>query len=295
MSRVYFLPVGEADCFVLALDTPEGTHTVLIDGGGREDRRIDLPVWLRAHGLETIDLMILTHLHEDHLGLLPEVASELTVRRAVLPVLPFGITHAQASDPVAGETENRRDDLWQYDQMWSALQAQGTAIDLLFPMAHPLTFSFGDYALTCLAPLCGEVSHVREGIGDLRGVSAAEISARRKAVEPFVNAESAVFLLTRGEEQLILFCADCDAAVIDRTMVQRPLHPHVLKLSHHGRNSDGRVYFTDEQVRAMAPETIVVTYAPFKSPDRHEEWAAIDPRAKLVVTCDSPDGYVLEI
>lgn len=294
MSHAYFPPVGEADCFVLALDTPEGMRTVLIDGGGREDRRIDLPAWLRTHGLEIIDLMILTHLHEDHLGSLPEVAAELTVRRAVLPVPPFGITHAQASDPVAGETENRRDDLWQYDRMWTALEAQGTEINLLFPMAHPLAFSFGDYALTCLAPLCGEVSRVREGIGDLRGVSAAEAGARRKAVEPFVNAESAVFLLTHGEEQLILFCADCAADTIDRAMAASPLHPRILKLSHHGRNNTG-ISYTDEQVRAMAPETIVVTYAPYKSTDQRETWAKIDPRAQLLITGDEPDGLVFDL
>ncbi|MBQ1281870.1 MAG: MBL fold metallo-hydrolase [Oscillospiraceae bacterium] len=294
MSRAYFLPVGEADCFVLALDTPEGQRIVLIDGGGLEDRRIDLPAWLRAHDIHTIDLMILTHLHEDHLGSLPEVAAELTVRRAVLPVLPFGITHAQASDPVAGETENRRDDLWEYDRMWTALEAQGTEIDLLFPMEHPLAFSFGDYALTCLAPLCGEVSRVREGIGDLRGVSAAEASARRKAVEPFVNAESAVFLLKKGEEHLILFCADCAANTIDRANAAHPLHPRILKLSHHGRNNTG-ISYTDEQVRAMAPEVIVVTYAPYKSADQRETWAKIDPRAKLLITGDYADGICLEL
>lgn len=295
MSKVYFLPVGEADCFVLALDTPEGQRIVLIDGGGMEDRRLDLPAWLREHGMETVDLMILTHLHEDHLGGLPEVSAQLTVCHAVLPVPPFGISEQQTTDAVTGEKEYRRGDLWQYDRMWEALTAQGTAITTLFPMETAPVFRLGDYTLSCLSPLPGERSRVREGMGDLASLTAAEISARRVAVEPYVNAESAVFLLEKGGEQLILFCADCEASAIDRAMAAHALHPRILKLSHHGRNSNGRISYTAEQVRALAPETIVVTYAPYKSPDQREVWAAIDPRAELLITGDSPDGLALEI
>ena len=292
MSRAYFLPVGEADCFVLALDTPDGQRTVLIDGGGLEDRRIDLPAWLRAHDIHTIDLMILTHLHEDHLGALPDVAEALPVRCAVLPVPPFGITKAQATDAVDGETENRRGDLLAYDRLWHALTAQHTDILTLFPMETAPVFRFGDHTLSCLSPLPGEQSRVRAGIGDVTTLTADEISARRRAAEPFVNTESAVFLLETGEEQLILFCADCDAEAVDRAMTQRPLHPRVLKLSHHGRNNTG-ISDTVKQVRALAPETIVVTYAPRKSPDQRETWAAIDPRAQLLITGDYTDGICL--
>ena len=295
MSKVYFLPVGEADCFVLTLDTPEGQRNVLLDGGSLKDRRIDLADWLHGHDIHTIDLMILTHLHEDHQGALPEVAATFPVRRAVVPVPPFGISEKQVLAEVDGELKDRRRDLWEYDQMYHALEAQGTVLSTFYPMDELPVFRFGDYTLSCLFPLPGARSQVRDGLGDLTGLPANEINVRRKAVEKRINEESAVFLLERVQEQLVLFSGDCQACSIDEAMARRPMHPRVVKLSHHGRNSETHTYYTPAQIRTLAPETVVVTYAPFKSPDRHEEWAAIDPRARLVVTCDDPDGYILEI
>lgn len=41
MSCIYAIPFGQADCFVVALDTGNGRRYVLIDGGTRKHGRND--------------------------------------------------------------------------------------------------------------------------------------------------------------------------------------------------------------------------------------------------------------
>ena len=69
MSELHILDAGRADCTVLLLDTPQGRRTVVVDGGGKyhEDRR-PLLEFLTRRNLTVIDLLILTHLHQDHFG-----------------------------------------------------------------------------------------------------------------------------------------------------------------------------------------------------------------------------------
>lgn len=69
MSELYILNVGRADCTVLLLDTPQGRRTVVVDGGGKyhEDRK-PLLEFLVQRNITVIDLLILTHLHQDHFG-----------------------------------------------------------------------------------------------------------------------------------------------------------------------------------------------------------------------------------
>ncbi|HEY3297922.1 MAG TPA: ComEC/Rec2 family competence protein [Armatimonadota bacterium] len=76
--RAVFLDVGQGDCTFLT--TPSG-HTVLVDGGGKNADTADESVgtkivepFLRSQGVNRIDLVIITHPHDDHLqGLIPVV------------------------------------------------------------------------------------------------------------------------------------------------------------------------------------------------------------------------------
>lgn len=83
--RVTFFDVGQGDCTLI--QTPGGRN-VLIDAGGRYEsgtavgsdigQRIILPA-LRRAGVKRLDLVVLTHPHEDHAGGLPSVFTSLPV------------------------------------------------------------------------------------------------------------------------------------------------------------------------------------------------------------------------
>lgn len=94
---ITFLDVGQGDCSFIR--TPGG-HTMLIDGGGRSDskdgtsvgEKVVLP-YLRHEGVSKLDIVLLTHPHDDHLqGLLP-VIKTMPVGR----VLDSGISNASES------------------------------------------------------------------------------------------------------------------------------------------------------------------------------------------------------
>jgi beta-lactamase superfamily II metal-dependent hydrolase len=74
--RIDFVAVGQGDAALLT--SPTG-KTVLIDGGPREAGPA-LAAALRARHVTAIDLVLLTHRHEDHLGGLVAVVRDFPVR-----------------------------------------------------------------------------------------------------------------------------------------------------------------------------------------------------------------------
>ena len=108
MSELYILNVGRADCTVLLLDTPQGRRTVVVDGGGKyhEDRK-PLLEFLVQRNITVIDLLILTHLHQDHFGGFVHLVDRVQVRRAVAPC--GDLRFANRVYPVYGDREFYRE------------------------------------------------------------------------------------------------------------------------------------------------------------------------------------------
>jgi competence protein ComEC len=79
------IDVGQGDA--LFVEAPDG-HNLLVDGGdeGRGIARV-LP-FLRASGVERLNLVIATHGHRDHISGLAEVLEEIPAQKVYLPVQP---------------------------------------------------------------------------------------------------------------------------------------------------------------------------------------------------------------
>ena len=89
-----FLDVGQGDCIFVR--TPSG-HTMLIDGGGRSgDPKTDIigprvvEPFLRREAVNKIDLVVLTHPHEDHVQGLVSVVRDFRVGMVLDPGIPQG-------------------------------------------------------------------------------------------------------------------------------------------------------------------------------------------------------------
>src|SRR6188508_2128658 len=74
--RIDFIAVGQGDA---ALVTSPTGKTVLIDGGPRASAEA-LTAFLRGHVKAPIDLVLLTHRHDDHFGGLKQVAQTFGIR-----------------------------------------------------------------------------------------------------------------------------------------------------------------------------------------------------------------------
>ena len=123
MSELHILDAGRADCTVLLLDTPQGRQTVVVDGGGKYyGARRPLLEFLTQRNISDIDLLILTHLHQDHFGGFVHLVDQVQVRRAVAPCRD--LQFADRVYPVFGDQEFSRE----YHTFFQYLNRSGTEL-----------------------------------------------------------------------------------------------------------------------------------------------------------------------
>ena len=109
-ATIHLFDVGDkpyGDCALIEFDTGT-TISVMIDGGHRPDRASILNQLQTALGHPApfhLDLLIISHAHDDHVGALPEMidAGELTAAHALIPAIDmaFGPAGVDAGLPEA--------------------------------------------------------------------------------------------------------------------------------------------------------------------------------------------------
>lgn len=82
--RVHFIDVGQADAILIQ----SADHSVLIDSGARNGERIILP-YLESVGVTTLDVLVGTHPHADHIGGAAGILDAMEVREVWMP----NVTH----------------------------------------------------------------------------------------------------------------------------------------------------------------------------------------------------------
>ncbi len=82
--RITFLYVGQGDCTLI--ETPDGSN-ILVDCGMKDFRynsgESNIVPYLKRKGINRIDLLILTHLHYDHIGGIEYVLNNFEVKRII--------------------------------------------------------------------------------------------------------------------------------------------------------------------------------------------------------------------
>ena len=91
MLLIDFVNVGYGDAILLR----EGTFAMLVDCGDMElgagysgSRRTDAAEFLRAEGVKRLQLLVLSHLHKDHVGGLPALCDEVEIDELWTAYLP---------------------------------------------------------------------------------------------------------------------------------------------------------------------------------------------------------------
>lgn len=263
MSGIYAFPFGQADCFLAELEEGGQTTYILIDGGSRLWPGAPLSYYLEERGVDQLDLMIQTHLHQDHLGWLADGAQGTRVRRAVLPARSAKLW------PVLETFENREPaaDCREQARLERILREQWADVRYACEMEDFASLPAGGWTMTLIwpsrhvfLPFSSAVMERQMG----RGTAGREERWEERLISQ-INGDSSVWLLHRDGRQLALFCGDCfEELFLDRYELfvrQAGLAPgvEILKLSHHGRNDKGHLYFTDRILEAAVPEKVLLT------------------------------------
>ena len=82
-AEVHFLDTGQSDCILILTEE----STVLIDAGTSDQSGV-ITDYLDAQGVETIDLLIATHPHADHIGAMTDVLQDFEVKEFLMPDIP---------------------------------------------------------------------------------------------------------------------------------------------------------------------------------------------------------------
>ncbi|MBU3145796.1 MBL fold metallo-hydrolase [Clostridium sp. CF012] len=79
--KVHYIDVGQADSILIQ----QGTQNMLIDAGNNADDKL-VVAYLRKKGVKKIDVLIGTHLDEDHIGGLDTVINTFSVGKIYMPI-----------------------------------------------------------------------------------------------------------------------------------------------------------------------------------------------------------------
>ena len=252
MSELHILDAGRADCTVLLLDTPQGRQTVVVDGGGKYyGARRPLLEFLTQRNISDIDLLILTHLHQDHFGGFVHLVDQVQVRRAVAPCRD--LQFADRVYPVFGDQEFYRE----YHTFFQYLNRSGTEL-IRSKECAGRTFTFGDFALDCLYPMRDST---QRSVTYAEALCAPELTEEAmawnlEAHTQTCNEDSSIWLLRKGGADLALLAGDSTDETMRAALCGRTVRPRLQKLSHHGICAR---YFSEYVQKIVKPEILVVS------------------------------------
>lgn len=86
-AQIHFIDIGQGDCELVISDG----ESLLIDTGEKENAE-KVCGYLKEQGVETIDYMLLTHQHSDHMGGASEIINSMNVENIIIPKLTDDMT-----------------------------------------------------------------------------------------------------------------------------------------------------------------------------------------------------------
>lgn len=124
--KIHFIDVGQGDCTLL--QTPDNRN-ILVDAGGK-DTAEDVVQYLKRQGVSRIDLLVITHPHDDHIGGLPRVLEEFGVSMVVDTGSPHG---SETYRKILENIDARRID-YRLAKEWPSLQiSRCISFDIIWP------------------------------------------------------------------------------------------------------------------------------------------------------------------
>lgn len=263
--EITFINVGYGESILITYDDPtseNGQFVMLIDGGSNMDSeyvgnsgRIRALEFLKKKQIRHIDLLVFSHVHEDHTSGLVPIISEIPVKRlwTSLHLSPQTIGRQISPDTIPSET-NRKAILSinAYSTLMQELaQKNITWLDGI----KPGYFQNGDLLIDVLGP---EINYKRTVEASMEKIFTAESSealdaAITETTESMNNASLILRLHYKGKK--VLLCGDTNAGGFRHLLPAHAacLKADVFKIGHHGQPDS----VSDTLLRIVDPSVIV--------------------------------------
>lgn len=263
MLRLDFINVGYGDAILIREDA--SGFRMLVDAGDIPKQappgsaRTHAAAFLAKEGIRTLDLLVLTHLHLDHVGGLPQVLQSVRVRQALVNYLPprsaWG-TRLPQSDGLSPGGQALVTAMNQYLAALDLLRTQQTDIRLLRQGITLLPLAEGLSASAHLEP---EPLHQRQAAIWEEALSGRADPAGMEELDQFINNTSIrLRLACRGGS--VELPGDTYAACWER----HDLAPATLiKLPHHGHRDS----LSEKLLAMLRPQHAVISVSNSRQDD----------------------------
>jgi beta-lactamase superfamily II metal-dependent hydrolase len=283
------IDVGEGDSFLLTLDTPSGGEAHVLIDAGTEEQGKNVIDFLTRYSPKGLDLVIATHIDNDHIGGMKAVVENFTIGKFAMNVPPV----------IRQEWFPRRKSLEVYKNI-KASERLIKSIDTLKDLVQALAdagvaqvsalagqqWTCGDIMLNVLNPTQERLAAAWQDNNLLSVVDSsvepiwagALYEVLSKSAAPATSAEndaSVVIEIEHKGSPYALMAADAGAAVLAEITKDRTYK--FLKVPHHGSETG----LTSDLIKQWKPGTAFVPVG--DNPHGHPAGAVLDMLRELKV------------
>lgn len=297
--NITFINVGYGESILIRcpIAQEERSYTMLIDGGSAEPAeyaghpfRVRAADYLESVGVTKLDLLVNTHIHEDHTSGLYEVAKRFPIEEYWCCALPKAardwgeLPERYITTPATGKSLHALND---HRLLMQHFFQNGVSIRSLYRQERPMKLADG-FVARVIGPLERNALAMCDRLDGLyREKDTEEAKKRLAAIDADMNNHSVMLLLEYFGTRILL-PGDTNRAGY-KHLLKRDLAADVFKVGHHGQR-DG----ADAQLLAAVSPKVVAVCA---SSDRRYESMHPDilglvsklPNKPQLVLSDVPD------
>lgn len=262
--KASFINVGYGDAILIEHNDPEGKYNILIDGGSSLEeeywgfpQRIRAIDYLKEKGIKKINLLVITHLHEDHVCGLLDVVHKIEIDNVwcnyIFPEELLGI-RLQSKKSYSGSLFKLTSALDAYNEISCVLKAKNVGIKEISGSQLGMKIH-GSLLADVLGPAYQESEQLRERIqGIYSGMEQSEIDKMLVELDRTVN-NSSIILRFSCNSRSILLPGDVYNTYWEKYHLDLlSLKSDVLKVPHHGQKDA----ISERLMDAVSPAVAVI-------------------------------------